>query len=215
LAEKLTLVIGTRRYSTWSLRPWLALFEVGAALDVVEIRLRNPPHTKAEILQHSPSGKVPLLIHGDLKIWDSLAVCEYVAELFPESQLWPGDRAARAVARAVSAEMHSGFQTLRQLCPMDLCQTFDPPEMTEDLRQDLARIEALWSDCRDRFGQSGDFLFGRFSIADAMFAPVVARFLGYGLPMSSKSQAYANTIWNCPGMVRWIEDAGRQDDAGK
>ena len=210
MAESLTLVIGTRRYSTWSLRPWLALDHVGAEFDTIEIALRRPPQTKIDILAHSPSGKVPVLIHGSLKVWDSLAICEYVAELFPQAQLWPSDPAVRAVARAVSAEMHSGFQTLRSVCPMDLCQNFQRPEWTDDLAWDVARIDAVWSMCRSQFGQDGPFLFGRFSVADAMFAPVVTRFLGYDLPMSDVAETYAREIRNLSGLRRWVDAANAE-----
>lgn len=197
-----TLVIGTKRYSTWSLRPWLALREVGADFEEIEITLRQPD-TKARIREHSPSGKVPLLKHGDLLIWDSLAICEYLAELFPA--LWPADRAARAMARAVSAEMHSGFQSLRQTMPMDFHASTPMTDIPPEVQADIDRITALWSDCRARFGAEGPFLFGKFSIADAMFAPVVSRFTTYDVPVDTICAAYMAAVWSLPGMGEWLE----------
>lgn len=207
MTSELTLVIGTKRFSSWSLRPWLALKMAGAAFDEIEITLRQP-ETKAEILKHSPSGKVPLLKDGPLSIWDSLAICEYLAERFPEAGLWPEDPAARAVARSVSAEMHSGFPNLRNACSMDVCVTIPlaevPPEVqAPEVQAEVERIQALWGDCRRRFGQGGPFLFGRFSIADAMYAPVVTRFTTFAIPMDATAQAYADAIWALPAMREW------------
>jgi glutathione S-transferase len=206
MADTLTLVIGTRRYSSWSLRPFLALKAAGAAFDVVEIRLRQP-ETKAEILKWSPSGKVPLLVHGDTKVWDSLAICEYVAELFPEARLWPDDPKARAVARAVSAEMHAGFVALRNTCPMDLCVFQPMGQVPDDVAADMVRIQALWNDCRSRFGAGGPYLFGRFSVADAMWAPVVTRTATYALPLDPVSEDYRQAIVALPGLVEWRDAA--------
>ncbi len=203
MSAPLTLVIGTRRYSSWSLRPWLALRAAGAAFDVVEIALRQPD-TKANILARSPSGKVPLLIHGQTKVWDSLAICEYVAEQFPAAGLWPGDAAARAMARAVAAEMHAGFPQLRTVCPMDLCAGVTPlAEIPPDVAAEAARIRALWAECRRRFGAGGPFLFGRFSVADAMYAPVVTRFTTYALPQDDVSRAYCDAVWALPALGEW------------
>jgi glutathione S-transferase len=204
----LTLVIGTKRYSSWSLRPWLALRHAGASFQEIEIALRQPD-TKAEIFKHSPSGKVPLLIDDGLKVWDSLAVCEYIAERFPEARLWPDDPVARAVARAVSAEMHSGFMALRQNCPMDVLLDAPMAEIGDDVRADAARIDTLWRECRSRFGESGvggggRFLFGRFSIADAMYAPVVTRVKTYHLPVGEASRAYCDAVMALPTMAEWV-----------
>lgn len=207
MSDALTLVIGSRRYSTWSLRPYLALKAAGAGFDVVEITLRQPD-TKANILKWSPSGKVPLLVHGGLKVWDSLAICEYVAEMFPAAGLWPAEREARAVARAVSAEMHSGFMALRNHCSMDLCAQPAPlPDMPPEVEAEAARVRALWADCRARFGQGGPFLFGRFTIADAMWAPVVSRFTTYMLPTDAAAQAYCDAVWSLPAMQEWRDAA--------
>jgi glutathione S-transferase len=200
----LTLVIGTKRYSSWSLRPWLALKLAGIPFDEVEIALRQP-ETKAEILKHSPSGKVPLLKDGDLAVWDSLAICDYLAEQVPG--LWPQEAKARAVARSVSAEMHSGFMPLRRDCPMDVLADTPMAEIPDEVTTELLRIDALWSDCRARFGAGGDFLFGAFSIADAMFAPVVSRIRTYHLPVGAVSQAYCDAIMALPAMREWIAGA--------
>jgi glutathione S-transferase len=202
-----TLVIGTRRFSSWSLRPYLALKAAGAAFDEVEVTLRQPD-TKERILAHSPSGKVPLLIHGPLKVWDSLAICEYLAELFPAAALWPSGREARAAARAVAAEMHAGFPALRNACPMDLVGPVSVVEITPEVDKEAARIRALWADCRARFGADGPFLFGRFTIADAMYAPVVTRFTSYALPQDAVSRAYCDAVAALPAMREWREKAG-------
>lgn len=197
---ELVLVIGNKRYSSWSLRPWLALKQAGLAFDEIMVTLRQP-ETKTHILEHSPSGKVPLLKHGDLIVWESLAICEYLAELAPS--LWPEDRAARAVARAVSTEMHSGFMALRQNLPMDVIAVTPLATVPAEAQADIARIQAIWNDCRRRFGKGGPFLFGRFSIADAMYAPVATRFVTYGVTLDAVSQAYVEAIRALPAMRAW------------
>ncbi|RAU21786.1 glutathione S-transferase [Paramagnetospirillum kuznetsovii] len=202
----LSLVIGTKRYSSWSLRPWLALKAAGLAFDEVEITLRQPD-TKVEIQKYSPSGKVPLLFDDGFKVWDSLSICEYLAERFPAARLWPDHVQARAVARSVSAEMHSGFMPLRRDCPMDVLTDAPMAEINDEVRADVARIDALWRDCRDRFGGGGDFLFGRFSIADAMFAPVVTRMRTYHLPVGEVSQAYCESVMAMAAMKEWVAAA--------
>jgi len=202
----LTLVIGTKRYSSWSLRPWLALKATGAAFREVEIALRQP-ETKAEILKLSPSGKVPLLVDGDLKVWDSLAICDYLAEHFPAARLWPEEARARAVARAVSAEMHSGFLPLRRDCSMDVRADTPMAAISDEVGADIARIDAIWSDCRARFGAGGPFLFGRFSITDAMFAPVASRVKTYHLPVGAVARAYVETVMAMAEMKEWIAGA--------
>jgi len=198
----LTLVIGTRRFSSWSLRPYLALKAAGAVFDEVEIALRQPD-TKERILGWSPSGKVPLLIDGETRVWDSLAICEYVAELFPQAGLWPKGREARALARSVAAEMHAGFPNLRNHCPMELVAPEALAEIPPEVLTETARIRALWADCRTRFGAGGPFLFGQFTIADAMYAPVVTRFTAYDLPQDATSQAYCDAVWALPAMGEW------------
>ncbi len=203
MAER-TLVIGTKGWSSWSLRPWLALRQAGLSFDEVLIPLRRP-ETAAAISRYSPSGKVPVLIEGDVRIWDSLAICEYAAELAPE--LWPADARARAVARSVSAEMHAGFMELRRLMSMDVTARLPAPEPTAALQAEIARILELWHDCRTRFGRSGPFLFGAFSVADAMYAPVVTRFVTYGVELSPIARAYVESITALPAMRDWAAEA--------
>lgn len=202
----MTLVIGTKRFSSWSLRPWLAARMAGIEFDEVLIALRQP-ETKAEILRHSPSGKVPCLLTGALAVWDSLAICEYLAELHPT--LWPEGREARAVARAVAAEMHSGFPNLRNTCSMDMCAVTPLAEVPPEVQAEIDRIQALWNDCRARFGAKagGPFLFGRFSVADAMYAPVVSRFTTFAIALDPVSQAYCDAIWSLPPMQDWKQAA--------
>ncbi|PWC74547.1 glutathione S-transferase family protein [Azospirillum sp. TSH64] len=203
-----TLVIGNKAYSSWSLRPWLVLKQAGIAFAETPIVLRQPD-SAARIAEHSPSGRVPALIHDGLTIWDSLAICEYVAELAPEAGLWPADRAARAVARSVAAEMHSSFVSLRTTMPMDLKRDRKGQGMTEATAADIARIEALWADARARFGvpAGGPFLFGSFTIADAMFAPVVTRLETYGVAVSPVSRAYMDAVLALPAMRDWTAAA--------
>ncbi len=172
------LYIGSRNVSSWSLRPWLAMKEAGLAFEEVLITLRQPA-TRGEILKVSPSGKVPALTTGDLVVWDSLAIAEFLAESHRDRQLWPIDRAARARARSVSAEMHSGFVKMRNSLPMDFTGRAPLDSVDEEVEVEIRRVVKLWRDCRREFGAGGAYLFGHFSIADAMFAPVASRFTTY------------------------------------
>jgi len=201
---KLTLVIGNKNYSSWSLRPWLAMKQFGLDFDEVRIALYTPESTE-KIQQYSPSGKVPVLIHDTLTIWETLAICEYLAEQFPTLQWWPEDQTARAIARSVSAEMHSGFQNLRQNMPMNCRARLPGKGMSPEVQKDIDRITAIWQECRQRFGSGGNLLFGEFTIADAMFAPVVSRFLTYDVPLDPVSRAYAEAILALPTMQEWIK----------
>ncbi|HYH21551.1 MAG TPA: glutathione S-transferase family protein [Azospirillum sp.] len=206
----LMLVLGNKAYSSWSLRPWLALKHTGVPFAEVVIPLRRPDST-ARILEHSPTGRVPLLKHGERTVWDSLAICEYLAETFPDATLWPADTDARAVARSVSAEMHSGFVGLRTAMPMDLKGTYPDLGRTPDCTADVARVTALWTDARTRFGAEGPFLFGRFSIADAMFAPVVTRLRTYAVDLDPVSRAYADAVLALPAMREWYAAARNEE----
>jgi glutathione S-transferase len=196
----LKLIIGDRNYSSWSLRPWLAAKQAGLPFEEVNIRLREAG-TKAEIFKHSPSGKVPCLIDGELTVWDSLAICEYLAEVAPS--LWPSNRAARAEARSISAEMHSGFSALRHSMPMEIHASKPYEGRTAEVGTDIARIVAIWESCRTRYAASGPFLFGDFSIADAMFAPVVWRFLTYAVELPPASRDWVKTMCSLPAMEEW------------
>lgn len=203
---KLTLVIGNKNYSSWSLRPWLAMKQFGLEFDEIRIPLYTP-ESKEQLQQYSPSGKVPLLLHDSLTVWDSLAICEYLAEEFPALNWWPKDKVARAIARSISAEMHSGFQNLRQNMPMN-CRASRPGKgMTPEVQKDIERITAIWQNCRQNFGKSGTMLFGDFTIADAMFAPVVLRFITYDVKLDEDLRAYSEAILTLPAMQEWIKAA--------
>jgi glutathione S-transferase len=197
----LTLYVGTRHLSSWSLRAFLALHHVGVPFDEVVVELDRPDsHDRLRAV--TPSGRVPAMVHDGLLVWDSLAICEYLAETFPEAQLWPRERDARAHARAVSAEMHSGFGAMRANLSMDL-RTSRPGEgHTPEALADCARVMEIWRDCRARAG-AGPYLFGAFSIADCMFAPVTTRFATYAVPMDDVAEAYVATIAASPGMRAW------------
>ncbi|MEE8515196.1 MAG: glutathione S-transferase family protein [Alphaproteobacteria bacterium] len=203
-----TLVIGNRNYSSWSLRAWLALAATGVDYDEIVIPLRQA-NTTENILRHSPSGKVPALRHGETVIWDSLAIAEYLAEHVPDAGLWPSGIEARAVARAVSAEMHAGFVALRRNMPMNIRAgaAKTAPELDDDVRSDVNRIEAIWRDCRQRFGGDGELLFGGFTIADAMYAPMASRFRTFGIALEDTGQAYLEAVLGHPLMVEWTNAA--------
>lgn len=215
-----TLVIGTYEWSSWSLRPFLALHAVGVPFETVVIRLRvKPPApvtTKDEILKHSPSGKVPLLkiTEGGKthSVWDSLAICETLADHHPEAKLWPADAAARAHARSLSAEMHSGFPDIRDQLSMYFTRTLPLPELREDTQKQIARIIDAWSDALAQY--KGDYLFGHFTIADCMFAPVVSRFETYGVPVPPPVRTYMDRILALPGMAEWRKGAAAEVAAG-
>src|SRR6202012_3304641 len=199
----LKLVIGNKNYSSWSMRPGLALRANDIPFEEVFIPLYTGAADKQRILDVSRSGKVPILVDGDVTIWDSLAIIEYVAERFPEKRLWPEHPAHRAHARSVAAEMHSGFAALRNECGMNLHRPVGTIEMSSDARANVARIEEIWSECHDRYGQSGPFLFGAFGAADAMFAPVVHRFRTYAIAVTKKTQRYMDAMLALPAFAEW------------
>jgi glutathione S-transferase len=203
-----TLVIGNKNYSSWSLRPWLLLKHLGVAFEEILVPL-DRPSTREDLEKHSPSARVPVLRHGDLTVWDSLAICEYLAELTGRG--WPAAPAARAVARAVSAEMHSGFTTLRSLWPMNARARNRRTAMTAALEADIERIDQIWNDCRARFGAAGPWLFGEYCIADAMFAPVVLRFNTYGAAAISPTvRWYMASVLEDPSLQEWLQAAKRE-----
>ena len=200
----LKLVIGNKNYSSWSMRPWLALRANDIPFDEIFIPLYTDNKAdKDRILSFTHSGKVPVLIDGDVTIWDSLAIIEYVAERFPEARLWPEDRARRAHARSISAEMHSGFMALRNECGMNLHRPVRAVELSADARANVARIQEIWIECRERYGTLGPFLFGAFGAADAMFAPVVHRFRTYAIPVAPEAAAYMETMMALPAFAEW------------
>ena len=202
----LTLVIGNKAYSSWSLRPWLLMKQAGIEFNEVRLSL-YAKDARQTILQHSPTGKVPVLKDNELNIWDSLAICEYLAEKYPGKQLWPAAVAARAHARAISAEMHSGFTELRTQMPMNVRREMPARPMSPALSADLSRVQTIWNQCRQQFGRDGPFLFGAFCIADAMYAPVVSRLRTYGIELSSPAAEYAATVHALPAMQEWIAGA--------
>jgi len=202
----LTLIIGDKNLSSWSLRPWLILKQAGIAFSERLVRL-DRPETKAEIAAISPSGRVPCLVDGQTAIWDSLAIAEYLAEQFPEKGLWPSDAKARAIARSISAEMHSGFSALRTLWPMNFSRE-GMRHLTYGIDGDIRRVAEIWESCRRDFGRrsasGGPFLFGDFSIADAMYAPVVSRFQTYGpIAIPPIAEEWRAMMWALPAMREW------------
>jgi glutathione S-transferase len=199
----LQLVIGNKNYSSWSMRPWLALRANHIAFDEVFIPLYTGDDDKKRILGFTHSGKVPALIDGDVTIWDSLAIIEYLAEGFPDARLWPEDRARRAHARSISAEMHSGFVALRTECGMNLHRPVGAITLSADAHANIARIQQIWIECRERYGKFGPFLFGAFGGADAMFAPVVHRFRTYAIAVEPEAQDYMNTVMSLPAFQEW------------
>lgn len=201
------IVIGTRIWSSWSLRPWLALKRTGAPFTETLIPLRRGATTEADIAPHSPSRLVPALKDGELTIWDSLAICEYLHERFPDVALWPADPAKRALGRAAAAEMHSGFASLRGECPMDLTLT-SAPDLSEATAKNIRRIVELWRDLRGRFAKDGPYLLGAWSIADAFYVPVATRFRSYGVRLSDYGDAgeageYAEALLETPEYKAW------------
>ncbi|WNG54535.1 glutathione S-transferase family protein [Archangium gephyra] len=204
--KELTLVVASKNYSSWSLRPYLALAHTGQPFREVVVPL-GQADTAASIAKYSPSGRVPALLHGDLALWDSLAICEYLAEQFPQAKLWPQDSAARAMARSVTAEMHSGFSNLRNHMPMNLHARRPGEGRAPGVAEDISRITSLWTECRRRFGQGGPFLFGAFSIADAFYAPVVTRFVTYDVELDAEGAAYRDAVLALPAMKAWTEAA--------
>lgn len=199
-----TLVIGSKHVSSWSLRPWLVMkhFQITFREHLIPL---DRPDTTETIQRHSPSGRVPLLTDGDLKIWDSLAICEYLAERFPEKAMWPKDRGVRAVARAVSSEMHSSFASMRKQLSMDLLHRFPTPDLLPETFADVSRIQEIWKMCLTQY--QGPFLFGDFSIADAMYAPVVTRFQTYSIETDRTLKAYQDRILALPAMKEWTAAA--------
>lgn len=206
-AQRPTLVIGNKQYSSWSLRPWLVLRAFGVDFEEIVVPL-DTAEFQARIGALSPSRRVPALVHDGVTVWDSLAISEYVDEHFLQRGGWPSERAARATARSLACEMHSGFQALRTECPMNVLRRMDAPLAVSDAAaKDIARIEAMWADARERFGQGGDFLFGRFGIVDAFFAPVVTRLQTYAQSVSAGARRYMDAIFALPAMQQWIEGA--------
>jgi glutathione S-transferase len=203
------LVIGNKNYSSWSLRAWLLLRQAGIPFREIRIPLKQDG-TRAAVLQHSPSGKMPAVIEDGLTVWESLSICEWAAERFPDKGLWPADPAARAVARSVASEMHGGFVALRQSLPMDIRSRYPNHAWPAEAQADIDRVQAIWADCRRRYGAGGPFLFGRFGIADAMYAPVATRFRSFNVKLTPVAEAYVQAIFDLPAMREWVGAAEQE-----
>jgi glutathione S-transferase len=200
----LTLVLGNKNYSSWSMRPYLALAHHEVPFDEIVIPLYEGDYKQA-ILMHSPAGKVPVLVDGKIAVWESLAILDYLAEIFPKLALWPTDPAARAHARSISAEMHAGFAALRKACPMNLKRVPRPIVLPPEAVVDVERVVQIWNGTRERFGKGGHFLFGDFSAADCMYAPVASRIRTYSVPVDLVASAYVDAIHALPAFIAWRE----------
>ena len=209
---KLQLVVGNKNYSSWSMRPWVLLRQAQIPFDEVQLKFetRDGGLRVGGIGAFSKAGKVPVLMVDGEPVWDSLAICETAAELFPQKQLWPADPAARRLARSACAEMHSGFQAMRRAMPMNIRNRYPGKGLTADSQKDIDRIVALWGTCRERFGRDGPLLFGRFSVADAFFAPVVMRFRAYSPKLPQPALDYCAAVEALPAVQEWM-DAGRRE----
>jgi glutathione S-transferase len=202
MALKLKLIIGNKNYSSWSFRPWIAMKVAGIAFEEEVISLEASDF-KARVGKVSGTGKVPALVDGNVHVWESLAILEYLAEKYPHAHLWPADPAARALARAIAAEMHAGFGPLRRHLPMNMWRPVTPRQLTPEVETNVRRIEAIWTDCRRRYGAAGGFLFGGFGAADAMYAPVVSRFHTYGVEVGATARAYMDGVMALPAWGEW------------
>jgi glutathione S-transferase len=205
------LVIGTRKWSTWSLRPWLALKRAGVTFEEILVALRRAD-TTANLAPYSPNSLCPVLIDGDLTVWDSLAICEYLADRLPEAALWPDDIQARALGRAACAQIHSGFQSLRGECSMDLSAPLQIMELTPATQDDVRKVVRLWSEIHGRFGGGGPFLLGQWSIADAYWTPLATRFRTYGVDLEAYGDdgtcaAYGALLLSQPEFLAWEKAA--------
>ena len=206
----LHLVIGNKNYSSWSMRPWIGMKAAGIPFDETVISL-DAPDFKPRLAKLSGTGKVPVLIDGDTHVWESLAILEYVAEKFPDVGVWPADAPARAHARAISHEMHAGFGPLRNHLPMCMWRPVARRALISEAAADVKRIDAMWSDCRARFGKAGPFLFGKFSAADAMYAPVVSRFHTHGVDVGAAARAYMDVMMALPAWQEWSAAALKEE----
>lgn len=204
----ISIVIGNKNTSSWSLRGWLALKATGAAFEEILVPLHRP-ETKAEIRRYG-AATVPILKHKGTTVWETLAICEFLAETYPAARLWPEDSGARALARAVAAEMHAGFAPLRSNMPMDMRARRPGEGLTEEVQANIDRISLLWRQCRDAYGKGGPFLFGSFGAADAMFAPVASRFVTYAPKLEPDAAAYRDALWQWPAMQEWVRAAERE-----
>ncbi|TMH25777.1 MAG: glutathione S-transferase family protein [Betaproteobacteria bacterium] len=205
------LIIGNKNYSSWSMRPWVLLREAGIAFEEVQLKFDDTGHAKGAE-RYSPTGKLPVLVIDGEPVWDSLAICESVAERYPEKQLWPADARARRVARSICAEMHSGFQALRGEMPMNIRSRHPGKGRSPESQRDIERVVQIWTTCLDRHGALGPLLFGRFSIADAYYAPVVTRFQTYAVSLPPAAQAYCDAVLALRAVREWMDAARRETE---
>ena len=209
--KPLKLAIGNKNYSSWSMRPWVLLTQAGIAFE--EIQLKFTDEGKVEGIEpYSPTRQVPVLIVDGEPVWDTLAICEAVAELFPQKNLWPADARARRVARSICAEMHAGFRNLRGAMPVNIRASLAGKGMNPAVQQDIDRIVEIWQSCRERFGGNGELLFGQFSIADAYYAPVATRFLTYAVTLPPAAQRYAGALLALAAVREWMAQARRETE---
>ena len=211
---KLGLVIGNKNYSSWSMRPWILLRQAQIPFEEIQLKFgeKDGGLTVPGIENYSAAGKVPVLLIDGEPVWDSLAICETVAEIFPDKHLWPERAEARRLARSACAEMHSGFQALRGKMPMNINKRYPGKGLTPESRRDIDRVVALWAQCRERFGSGGKLLFGQFSVADAFFAPVVMRFRAYAVDLPRAAQEYCEAVQSLSAVRDWCEGARRETD---
>jgi glutathione S-transferase len=207
----LRIIIGNKTYSSWSLRGWLAVHHTGLDYDEIKLQL-DTPDFYSEIKKYTPVSKVPTLMHGDTPVWDSAAIIDYCARLAPEKNWWPSDNAAYAHARSIFNEMHSGFIAMRSHMPMNMRGSWSNMTVSDDVAKDIARADELFSDCRERFGANGDFLFGDFGAVDMMFAPICSRLTSYGVKLSDKAQAYVDAVLSYEAVKLWKADADLETD---
>ncbi|MEK6594121.1 MAG: glutathione S-transferase family protein [Pseudomonadota bacterium] len=206
----LKLVIGNKNYSSWSMRPWVLLREAGIVFEEIQLWFDDDGRI-AEARRYSPAGQVPVLMINGEPVWDSFAICEAVAELFPQKKLWPDDPRARRLARSVCAEMHAGFRDLRRAMPMNIAASHPGKGMSEAVQRDIDRIVALWDECRVRRNASGDLLFGHFTVADAYYAPVVMRFITHAVALPPAARAYVEAVCGIPAVAEWMDAARREN----
>jgi glutathione S-transferase len=209
MSPDLALIIGNKNYSSWSMRPWVLLRQADIPFREIQLWFDEDGRPKG-IEPYSPTRQVPVLLVNDEPVWDSLAICETVAQLFPEKRLWPGDTRAQALARSACAEMHAGFRSLRSAMPVNIRASLPGKGMSPAVERDIARIVALWSDCRNRYGAGGDLLFGHFTVADAYFAPVVMRFITYAVSLPAAARDYVEAVRKLPAVAAWMDAARRE-----
>jgi glutathione S-transferase len=209
--KPLKLAIANKNYSSWSMRSWVLLTQAGIAFEEIQLKFSDDA-TVPGVAAYSPTGQVPVLLIGDEPVWDTLAIAEAVAEMFPEKRLWPADARARQVARSICAEMHAGFRSLRGAMPMNLRALMPGKGMSPAVQKDIDRVVEIWESCRARYGRGGELLFGAFTVADAYYAPVATRFLTYGVKLPAVAQRYADTLLALPAVHEWMLQALRETE---